>query len=91
MCRHRQDGPSSAQRADPPPGHWPAGMRELHFRIMLVYIVRHAEPDYSIDSLTPAGHSEAQALAGRMGKIGLTHLYASGLPVSRSGIKANWE
>ena len=49
---------------------------------MLVYIVRHAEPDYSIDSLTPAGHSEARALAGRMEKIGLTHLYSS--PVQRA-------
>lgn len=49
---------------------------------MRLYIVRHAEPDYSIDSLTSAGHLEAKALAGRMGKIRPTHLYSS--PVQRA-------
>jgi broad specificity phosphatase PhoE len=33
---------------------------------MQLFIVRHAEPDYSTDSLTPAGQLEAQALAKRM-------------------------
>ena len=50
--------------------------------VMRLYIVRHAEPDYSIDSLTPAGHLEAKALAGRMVKIAPTHVYSS--PVQRA-------
>jgi broad specificity phosphatase PhoE len=49
---------------------------------MRLYIVRHAEPDYSIDSLTPAGHREAQALAERMVKLAPTHLFSS--PVQRA-------
>ncbi len=49
---------------------------------MRLYIVRHAEPDYKIDSLTPAGHQEARALAQRMQKIAPTHLYCS--PVQRA-------
>lgn len=49
---------------------------------MRLYLVRHADPDYSIDSLTPAGHKEAQALAVRMERIAPTHLYCS--PVQRA-------
>ena len=49
---------------------------------MRLYIVRHADPDYAIDSLTPAGHQEAQALANRMRQIRPTHLYCS--PVQRA-------
>ena len=49
---------------------------------MRLFIVRHAEPDYAIDSLTPAGHKEAQALARRMVKLAPTHLYCS--PVQRA-------
>lgn len=49
---------------------------------MRIYVVRHAEPDYSIDSLTPAGHKEAAALARRMVKLAPTHLYSS--PVQRA-------
>src|SRR5688500_16225507 len=36
------------------------------FRAMRLYIIRHADPDYAADNLTPAGHLEAQALAERM-------------------------
>ena len=32
---------------------------------MRLLIVRHADPDYSIDSLTPAGWEEAKLLADR--------------------------
>lgn len=34
---------------------------------MRLLIVRHADPDYSIDSLTPAGWEEAKLLADRLG------------------------
>lgn len=46
---------------------------------MLLYIVRHADPDYSRDSITPAGHLEAQALAVRMEKLRPHRLYCSPL------------
>jgi probable phosphoglycerate mutase len=49
---------------------------------MRIYIVRHGEPDYSKNSLTPAGHKEAAALARRMVQIAPTHLCTS--PVQRS-------
>ena len=36
---------------------------------MRLLIVRHADPDYSIDSLTPAGWEEAKLLADRLAPI----------------------
>lgn len=36
---------------------------------MKLYIVRHGDPDYSIDSLTPKGWREAELLAGRLEHI----------------------
>lgn len=49
---------------------------------MRIYIIRHGDPDYSINSLTPAGHKEAAALAKRMVQVAPTHLYTS--PVQRA-------
>jgi len=46
---------------------------------MRLYIIRHADPDYERDNLTPAGLVEAQALAERVEKIAPTHLYSSPL------------
>lgn len=46
---------------------------------MQLYIIRHADPDYSIDNLTDIGHQEAAALGKRMASIGLDKLYASSL------------
>ena len=34
--------------------------------LMKLLIVRHADPDYSIDSLTPTGWEEAALLARRL-------------------------
>lgn len=36
---------------------------------MRILLVRHAEPDYSIDSLTEKGHKEAELLADRLKQI----------------------
>ena len=36
---------------------------------MRLLIVRHADPDYAIDSLTPAGWEEAKLLADRLAPI----------------------
>ncbi|MBX3066491.1 MAG: histidine phosphatase family protein [Anaerolineae bacterium] len=47
---------------------------------MRLYIIRHADPDYANNTLTKAGHLEAQALARRLAAEGLDALYASPLP-----------
>ena len=44
---------------------------------MEILIVRHCEPDYSIDSLTPKGWREAELLAERLSKMDITEFYCS--------------
>ena len=46
---------------------------------MLLYIIRHGDPIYSPDSLTPLGHRQAEALAKRLSVHGLDEIYASPL------------
>ena len=46
---------------------------------MNIYIVRHAEPDYSIDSLTEKGWREAALLGKRLEKITPAYYYVSPL------------
>lgn len=46
---------------------------------MLLYIIRHADPDYAAGTITPAGHKEAAALAETMPRLRPTHLYSSPL------------
>jgi probable phosphoglycerate mutase len=46
---------------------------------MRLYIVRHADPDYPNNTLTPAGHLEAAAVARRLASHGLEHICASSL------------
>lgn len=46
---------------------------------MNIYIVRHAEPDYTIDSLTEKGWREAELLSSRLSKITPAHYYVSPL------------
>ncbi|HWG84775.1 MAG TPA: histidine phosphatase family protein [Deinococcales bacterium] len=55
---------------------------------MRLHIVRHADPDYENDTITPAGHLEAAALARRFATQGLDRLYASPLP--RAAITARY-
>lgn len=50
---------------------------------MLIYIIRHADPDYPNNTITPAGHEEAKALARRLAGDGLTHIYTSPLGRAR--------
>ena len=47
---------------------------------MRLYIIRHADPDYPNNTITPAGHLEAQALAKRMTVLRPHRLYSSPLP-----------
>ena len=49
---------------------------------MILYIVRHGEPDYVADSLTPLGRQQAQALVRRFQQSGLDRIYAS--PMGRA-------
>lgn len=44
---------------------------------MKLYIIRHADPDYENNTITPAGHLEAQALAKHFAKEGLDRIYYS--------------
>lgn len=49
---------------------------------MRLYMIRHADPDYANDTITPAGHLEARALAGRLARLGLDEIYCS--PLNRA-------
>ncbi len=46
---------------------------------MKLIIVRHAEPDYSIDSLTEKGFKEAEFLSERLMKLDIDDVYVSSL------------
>lgn len=50
---------------------------------MLLFIIRHADPDYPNNTITEHGHQEAQALAERMAGVGLTRIYTSPLGRAR--------
>lgn len=50
---------------------------------MKLIIVRHGDPDYSIDSLTPTGWKEAELLVPRMEKLNPTAFYVSPLGRAR--------
>ncbi|MDF2926076.1 MAG: phosphoglycerate mutase [Paenibacillaceae bacterium] len=49
---------------------------------MRLYIIRHADPDYPNNTITAAGHLEAEALAKRLSAHGLDRIYAS--PMGRA-------
>lgn len=46
---------------------------------MKILIIRHGDPDYSIDSLTQKGWKEAEYLAERMAKLDVKEFYVSPL------------
>lgn len=46
---------------------------------MKLLIIRHGDPDYSIDSLTPAGWKEAALLADRISRLDVKAFYVSPL------------
>ncbi len=51
---------------------------------MRLFLIRHADPDYPNDSITPAGRLEAAALAQRMKKLGPDRIYSS--PMGRARV-----
>lgn len=50
---------------------------------MKLVIVRHGDPDYSIDSLTPTGWKEAELLSDRLCKLDVKAFYVSPLGRAR--------
>lgn len=50
---------------------------------MRLMIIRHADPDYKKDSLTPQGWREAELLAGRISKLTVSGFYVSPLGRAR--------
>jgi probable phosphoglycerate mutase len=55
---------------------------------MRISFIRHAEPHYPTDSLTPAGHREAQALAQHLTGSAISEIYAS--PRGRARMTAGY-
>ena len=58
---------------------------------MKIYIIRHGEPDYSIDSLTEKGWREAHLLADRIAKLPIDDYYVSPLGRARDTAKPTLE
>ena len=44
---------------------------------MLIFYVRHGDPIYDPDSLTPLGHRQAESVAKRLAQFGVDEVYAS--------------
>jgi probable phosphoglycerate mutase len=44
-----------------------------------LYLIRHADPDYANDTITPQGHLEAEALSERLTAEGIDVIYSSPL------------
>lgn len=49
---------------------------------MLLYIVRHGDPDYKNDCLTERGHIQAEAVGKRIAACGINEIYSS--PMGRA-------
>ncbi|MBQ7983222.1 MAG: histidine phosphatase family protein [Clostridia bacterium] len=46
---------------------------------MLLYVIRHGDPDYANDTLTPLGQRQAEAVARRLSVNGIDRIYSSPL------------
>ena len=44
---------------------------------MLLYYIRHGDPIYSPDSLTPLGEEQAESVARRLSRFGVDEIYSS--------------
>lgn len=58
---------------------------------MKLLIIRHGEPNYSIDSLTPTGWMEAELLSHRLSKLDVKQFYVSPLGRAKDTAKATLE
>lgn len=50
---------------------------------MKILIIRHGDPDYTIDSLTEKGKTEAELLSDRISKMDIKKFYVSPLGRAR--------
>jgi broad specificity phosphatase PhoE len=55
---------------------------------MRLLIIRHADPDYENDSITPPGHLEAQAVAARLARERIDRMFVS--PLGRARATASY-
>ena len=55
---------------------------------MKLLIIRHGDPDYTIDSLTEKGHREAEMLAERIAPMNIAAYYVS--PLGRAQATAEY-
>ena len=55
---------------------------------MILHIIRHADPDYEHDTITPFGHQEAQALAQWLDNTEIHRIYTS--PMGRAIATASY-
>ncbi len=55
---------------------------------MKLILIRHGEPDYSIDSLTEKGWKEADLLSERISKLSVSAFYCSPLGRAKDTAKA---
>lgn len=55
---------------------------------MNLYFIRHAEPDYEHDTITPTGHGQAEKLAEYYADLKVDELYHSSM--GRAGITASY-
>ncbi len=46
---------------------------------MILYVIRHGDPDYAIDSLTPLGKRQAEAVGRRLASAGIDRVFSSPL------------
>ena len=58
---------------------------------MKIYIIRHGDPDYSIDSLTEKGWREAHLLSDRVLKLSIDDFYCSPLGRAQDTLKPTLE
>ena len=54
---------------------------------MKLFYIRHAEPTYNPNSLTPVGFEQAEALSERLKDVNFDKIYAS--PAERTMLTAN--
>ena len=53
---------------------------------MLLFYIRHGDPDYSVDGLTPRGARQAEAVGRRLSTFGMDKIYTS--PLGRAKLTA---
>lgn len=52
-------------------------INDIRRRKMILFYIRHGDPIYSPDQLTPLGHRQAESVAKRLALFGIDEIYAS--------------